>query len=157
MFRARVFEGTTVVVFGPGLVGLGAIAASRLMGAERIIDRYLAGDIDVDSLISHRLTLGDVNKGFDLMHAPEGRPHGHPFRLTPRAWRAHLAHTRRDLGLASPASTPAMIEWTVLQAPRQPALPPLGAGLAQAHLVSDPSRRRRPPTCDPNTGSPHDL
>lgn len=182
MFRARVFEGATVVVFGLGLVGLGAIAGSRLMGAERIIavdlseerlanaahhgatdtwiggehivdrvleatggfgadftfeatgsvhvmrqavesarmgwgvvcvtgvagrgetldviprylitgrtimgasfggvkgreqvpllvDRYLAGDIDVDALISHRATLDDINKGFDLMHDQNG-------------------------------------------------------------------------------------
>jgi S-(hydroxymethyl)glutathione dehydrogenase/alcohol dehydrogenase len=37
-----------------------------------LVDRYLAGDIDVDSFISHRLTLDEVNKGFDLMHAQDG-------------------------------------------------------------------------------------
>ena len=37
-----------------------------------LVDRYLAGDIDVDSFISHRLTLDDVNRGFDLMHAQDG-------------------------------------------------------------------------------------
>jgi S-(hydroxymethyl)glutathione dehydrogenase / alcohol dehydrogenase len=182
MFRARVWEGSTVVVFGLGLVGLGAVAGARLMGAERIIavdlsedrlahaahhgatdtwiggedvvdrvleatggygadftfeatgnvevmrqavesarlgwgvvcvtgvagrgetlnvvprylitgrtimgasfggvrgreqvpqlvDRYLAGDVDVDALISHRTTLDDVNRGFDLMHEQDG-------------------------------------------------------------------------------------
>lgn len=182
MFRARVFEGATVVVFGLGLVGLGAVAGARLRGAERIIavdlsderlanaahhgatdtwiggehivdqvleatdgfgadftfeatgsvhvmrqavesarlgwgvvcvtgvagrgetldviprylitgrtimgasfggvkgreqvpllvDRYLAGDIDVDALISHRAALDDINKGFDLMRDQDG-------------------------------------------------------------------------------------
>src|SRR5439155_19834325 len=33
-----------------------------------LVDRYLAGDIDVDSFISHRIPLDEVNKGFDLMH-----------------------------------------------------------------------------------------
>jgi S-(hydroxymethyl)glutathione dehydrogenase / alcohol dehydrogenase len=182
MFRAKVFEGSTAVVFGLGLVGLGAIAGARLMGAERIIavdlsedrlqhashhgatdlwiggddvvdrvleetggfgadftfeatgnvavmrqavesarigwgtvcvagvagrgetldvvprylitgrtvmgasfggvkgrdqvpqlvDRYLNGDVDVDALISHRTTLDDINRGFDLMHEQDG-------------------------------------------------------------------------------------
>ena len=37
MYRAEVQEGSTVVVFGLGMVGLGAVAGARLMGAERII------------------------------------------------------------------------------------------------------------------------
>jgi S-(hydroxymethyl)glutathione dehydrogenase/alcohol dehydrogenase len=37
-----------------------------------LVDRYLAGDIDVDSFISHRIGLDDVNRGFDLMHAQDG-------------------------------------------------------------------------------------
>jgi len=37
MLRAKVFEGATVVVYGAGLVGLGAVAGARLMGAERIV------------------------------------------------------------------------------------------------------------------------
>ena len=37
-----------------------------------LVDRYLAGDIDVDSFISHRITLDEVNKGFELMHAQDG-------------------------------------------------------------------------------------
>ncbi len=182
MFRARVEPGATVVVFGAGMVGLGAVAGARLEGAARIIavdlseqrlelarhhgatdtwlggdnvvqrvleetsglgadytfeatgnvavmrqaveaarmgwgkacmmgvagmgetldivprylitgrqvmgasfggvkgreqvpklvDRYLAGDIDVDSFISHRLTLDQVNEGFELMHRQDG-------------------------------------------------------------------------------------
>jgi S-(hydroxymethyl)glutathione dehydrogenase/alcohol dehydrogenase len=37
MYRARVQDGSTVVVFGLGMVGLGAVVGARLMGAERII------------------------------------------------------------------------------------------------------------------------
>jgi S-(hydroxymethyl)glutathione dehydrogenase/alcohol dehydrogenase len=37
-----------------------------------LIERYLAGDIDVDSFISHRLPLEQVNDGFDLMHRHDG-------------------------------------------------------------------------------------
>jgi S-(hydroxymethyl)glutathione dehydrogenase/alcohol dehydrogenase len=182
MFRAPVEQGTTVVVFGAGMVGLGAVVGARLQGAGRIIavdlseqrlelarqhgatdswiggpdvvervleetdgsgadftfeatgdvevmrqaveaarmgwgkacmigvagkretldiiprylitgrevlgasfggvkgrrqvpelvERYLAGDIDVDSFISHRLTLEQVNDGFELMHRQDG-------------------------------------------------------------------------------------
>jgi S-(hydroxymethyl)glutathione dehydrogenase/alcohol dehydrogenase len=182
MFRAPVDQGTTVVVFGAGMVGLGAVVGARLQGAGRIIavdlseqrlelarhhgatdtwiggadvvervleetkgsgadftfeatgnvavmrqaveaarvgwgkacmigvagrgetleivprylitgrqvlgasfggvrgrqqvpelvERYLAGDIDVDSFISHRLTLEQVNDGFELMHRQDG-------------------------------------------------------------------------------------
>ena len=182
MYRAKVSEGSTVVVFGLGMVGLGAVAGARLQGAERIIavdlsedrlqlatdhgatdtwvggegtvervleetggfgadyafeatgnvgvmrqavesarmgwgvccvtgvagkgetldvvprflitgrtvmgasfggvkgrdqvpqlvERYLAGDVDVDSFISHRITLDDVNRGFELMHHQDG-------------------------------------------------------------------------------------
>lgn len=182
MYRARVQPGSTVVVFGLGMVGLGAVVGARLMGAERIIgvdlspdrlalarhhgatdgwvadehtvervlqetdglgadytfeatgnvkvmrqaveaarmgwgvatmtgvagrgetldiiprylitgrtvigasfggvkgreqvprliDRYLAGEIDVDSFISHRIALEDVNRGFELMHRQDG-------------------------------------------------------------------------------------
>ncbi len=182
MYTAKVEEGTTCVVFGAGMVGLGAVAGARLMGAERIIcvdlseerlelargqgatdlkvadedtvqwiidetggygadytfeatglvnvmqqavesarmawglctiagvagkgetldviprwliqgrriagssfggvkgrdqvpelvDRYLNGEIDVEPFLSHRITLDEVNKGFDLMEAQDG-------------------------------------------------------------------------------------
>jgi S-(hydroxymethyl)glutathione dehydrogenase/alcohol dehydrogenase len=38
----------------------------------QLVDRYLAGDIDVDSFISRRLTLDDVNRGFELMDRQDG-------------------------------------------------------------------------------------
>jgi len=37
MYTAKVDEGTTCVVFGAGMVGLGAVAGCRLQGAERIV------------------------------------------------------------------------------------------------------------------------
>jgi S-(hydroxymethyl)glutathione dehydrogenase/alcohol dehydrogenase len=37
-----------------------------------LVERYLAGDIDVDSFISHRIGLDEVNRGFDLMHDQDG-------------------------------------------------------------------------------------
>jgi S-(hydroxymethyl)glutathione dehydrogenase/alcohol dehydrogenase len=37
MFTAKVEPGSTVVVFGAGMVGLGAVAGARLQGAERIV------------------------------------------------------------------------------------------------------------------------
>jgi S-(hydroxymethyl)glutathione dehydrogenase/alcohol dehydrogenase len=38
----------------------------------RLIERYMAGEIDVDPFISHRLTLDRVNDGFTLMEAQDG-------------------------------------------------------------------------------------
>ncbi len=38
----------------------------------QLVERYMAGDIDVDAFISHRLTLDDVNRGFELMEAQDG-------------------------------------------------------------------------------------
>ena len=37
-----------------------------------LVQRYLDGDIDVDAFLSHRITLDDVNKGFELMEAQDG-------------------------------------------------------------------------------------
>jgi S-(hydroxymethyl)glutathione dehydrogenase/alcohol dehydrogenase len=37
-----------------------------------LVDRWLAGDVDVEALLSHRLTLDEVNRGFELMEAQDG-------------------------------------------------------------------------------------
>jgi S-(hydroxymethyl)glutathione dehydrogenase / alcohol dehydrogenase len=37
-----------------------------------LVDRLLAGDIDVDAFLSHRITLDEVNHGFELMEAQDG-------------------------------------------------------------------------------------
>src|SRR5918912_1847948 len=41
-------------------------------GVPRLVDRWLAGEIDVDPFLSHRLTLDEVNRGFELMEAQDG-------------------------------------------------------------------------------------
>jgi S-(hydroxymethyl)glutathione dehydrogenase / alcohol dehydrogenase len=41
-------------------------------GVPRLIDRWLAGDIDVEPFVSHSLTLDEVNRGFELMEAQDG-------------------------------------------------------------------------------------
>ncbi|HYM63576.1 MAG TPA: alcohol dehydrogenase catalytic domain-containing protein [Gaiellaceae bacterium] len=38
----------------------------------QLVDRWLAGEIDLDPFISHRLRLEDVNRGFELMEAQDG-------------------------------------------------------------------------------------
>ena len=38
----------------------------------QFVDRYLAGEIDVDPFVTHRLTLDEVNRGFELMEAQDG-------------------------------------------------------------------------------------
>jgi S-(hydroxymethyl)glutathione dehydrogenase/alcohol dehydrogenase len=37
----------------------------------KIVDWYMEKKINIDDLITHQLALGDINKGFDLMHAGE--------------------------------------------------------------------------------------
>jgi S-(hydroxymethyl)glutathione dehydrogenase/alcohol dehydrogenase len=38
----------------------------------QLVERWLAGEIDVDAFLSHRLTLDKVNRGFELMEAQDG-------------------------------------------------------------------------------------
>ncbi len=37
-----------------------------------LVERYLAGEIDVEPFLSHRLSLDEVNRGFELMEAQDG-------------------------------------------------------------------------------------
>jgi len=37
----------------------------------KIVDWYMNGKIEIDPMITHVLTLDEINKGFDLMHAGE--------------------------------------------------------------------------------------
>jgi len=41
-------------------------------GVPQLVDRWLAGDIDVDPFVSHTLTLDEVNRGFELMEQQAG-------------------------------------------------------------------------------------
>jgi S-(hydroxymethyl)glutathione dehydrogenase/alcohol dehydrogenase len=38
----------------------------------QLVERWLAGEIDVEALLSHRLSLEEVNRGFELMEAQDG-------------------------------------------------------------------------------------
>jgi S-(hydroxymethyl)glutathione dehydrogenase / alcohol dehydrogenase len=38
----------------------------------QLVQRYLDGDIDVDPFVSHHISLDEVNRGFELMHAQDG-------------------------------------------------------------------------------------
>lgn len=62
MYTAKVTEGTTCVVFGAGMVGLGAVAGCRLQGAERIVCVDLSDE---------RLEMARVQGATDLMKADE--------------------------------------------------------------------------------------
>jgi S-(hydroxymethyl)glutathione dehydrogenase/alcohol dehydrogenase len=35
------------------------------------VDRYMAGEIELDSLVTHTMGIEDINKAFDLMHSGE--------------------------------------------------------------------------------------
>jgi S-(hydroxymethyl)glutathione dehydrogenase/alcohol dehydrogenase len=38
----------------------------------QLVERWLAGEIDVEPLITHRISLDEVNRGFELMEAQDG-------------------------------------------------------------------------------------
>ena len=42
--------------------------ASGRTDVTKIVDWYMDGKIEIDSMITHKLKLEDINKGFDLMH-----------------------------------------------------------------------------------------
>jgi S-(hydroxymethyl)glutathione dehydrogenase/alcohol dehydrogenase len=71
-------KGETLDVIPRWLITGRRIAGSSFGGVKGrdqvpvLVDRYLAGDIDVDAFISHRITLDEVNRGFDLMHHQDG-------------------------------------------------------------------------------------
>jgi len=41
-------------------------------GVPQLVDRWLAGEIDVEPFVSHHLSLDEVNRGFELMEAQDG-------------------------------------------------------------------------------------
>ncbi len=71
-------KGETLDVIPRWLIQGRRIAGSSFGGVRgrdqvpELVDRYLAGDIDVEPFISHRITLSDVNRAFDLMEAQDG-------------------------------------------------------------------------------------
>jgi S-(hydroxymethyl)glutathione dehydrogenase/alcohol dehydrogenase len=71
-------KGETLDVVPRFLITGRRIAGSSFGGVKgrdqvpQLVERWLAGEIDVDSFVSHRLTLDDVNHGFELMEAQDG-------------------------------------------------------------------------------------
>src|SRR4051794_26457860 len=71
-------KGETVDVVPRFLITGRRVAGSSFGGVKgrdqvpEFVDRYLAGEIDVDPFVSHKLTLAEVNRGFELMEAQDG-------------------------------------------------------------------------------------
>lgn len=38
----------------------------------QLVEMYMRGELDLDGFVSHRITLDEVNRGFDLMHHQDG-------------------------------------------------------------------------------------
>jgi S-(hydroxymethyl)glutathione dehydrogenase / alcohol dehydrogenase len=71
-------KGETLEVVPRFLITGRRVAGSSFGGVKgrdqvpQFVDRYLAGEIDVDPFVSHKLRLDDVNRGFALMEAQDG-------------------------------------------------------------------------------------
>ncbi|MES2042769.1 MAG: zinc-binding dehydrogenase [Pseudomonadota bacterium] len=47
------------------------MGGAKRQDVARFVDMYMAGDYDLDPLVSHRLTHDDINRGFDMMRSGE--------------------------------------------------------------------------------------
>jgi S-(hydroxymethyl)glutathione dehydrogenase/alcohol dehydrogenase len=71
-------KGETLDVVPRYLITGRRIAGSSFGGVKgrdqvpQLVQRWLDGEIDVDSFVDHRLTLDEVNRGFELMEAQDG-------------------------------------------------------------------------------------
>jgi len=71
-------KGETLDVIPRWLIQGRRIAGSSFGGVKgrdqvpELIDRYLGGEIDVEPFISHRISLSQVNRAFELMEAQDG-------------------------------------------------------------------------------------
>jgi len=71
-------KGETLAIIPRFLITGRRVAGSSFGGVKgrdqvpQFVERYLAGEIDVDPFISHTLTLEEVNHGFELMKAQDG-------------------------------------------------------------------------------------
>jgi S-(hydroxymethyl)glutathione dehydrogenase/alcohol dehydrogenase len=61
-----------LLITGRRVAGCSFGGVKGRQGVPELVDRYLAGEIDVDPFISHRITLDEVNHGFELMEAQDG-------------------------------------------------------------------------------------
>src|SRR6476646_7670568 len=71
-------KGETLDVVPRFLITGRSVAGSSFGGVKgrdqvpQFVDHYLAGEIDVEPLITHRISLDEVNHGFELMEAQDG-------------------------------------------------------------------------------------
>ncbi len=71
-------KGETLDVIPRWLITGRRIAGSSFGGVKgrdqvpNLVQRYLDGEIDVDAFLSHRISLDEVNWGFELMHEQDG-------------------------------------------------------------------------------------
>ena len=73
----------------------------------QLVQRYLDGDLDVDPFISHRITLDDVNHGFELMEARTGSGAiDSAIPLADSSAARSLRIASRILGVGSPMACP---------------------------------------------------
>src|SRR5688572_30659174 len=61
-----------LLITGRGIAGSSFGGLKGRDEVPQLVDRWLAGEIDVGPFLSHRLTLDEVNKGFELMEAQDG-------------------------------------------------------------------------------------
>lgn len=69
-------RGTDVVFPFQSLISGRRVIGSMMGGAKRadvrrLVERFVAGDFKLDSMVSHRLTHDDINRGFDMMKSGE--------------------------------------------------------------------------------------
>jgi S-(hydroxymethyl)glutathione dehydrogenase / alcohol dehydrogenase len=60
------------LITGRGVAGSSFGGVKGRDQVPQLVDRWLAGEIDVEPFVSHRLTLDEVNRGFELMEAQDG-------------------------------------------------------------------------------------
>ncbi|MDP9232205.1 MAG: zinc-binding dehydrogenase, partial [Actinomycetota bacterium] len=71
-------KGQTLEVVPRFLITGRRVAGSSFGGVKgrdqvpQLVERWLAGEIDVEPFVSHKLTLDEVNRGFELMEAQDG-------------------------------------------------------------------------------------
>jgi S-(hydroxymethyl)glutathione dehydrogenase/alcohol dehydrogenase len=71
-------KGETLEVVPRFLITGRRVAGSSFGGVKgrdqvpQLVERWLAGEIDVEPFVSHKLTLNEVNRGFELMESQDG-------------------------------------------------------------------------------------
>jgi S-(hydroxymethyl)glutathione dehydrogenase/alcohol dehydrogenase len=61
-----------LLITGRGVAGSSFGGLKSRDEVPQLVERYLAGEIDVDPFVSHHISLDEVNRGFELMEAQDG-------------------------------------------------------------------------------------